>query len=317
MTTDAINQLMPFFKQQAETTKNNATVQRVLKERAHAERVLTEAEPNPIPTTTPSAAPTANPTTTFSDLKIEYPNSDMGRPRQTPVVSQDNYKSISPPSANTRHQRRGRTIIEDFLFHMIDVPTPTQHFTNQQAALRKFPLQFLCIRISGTQQQDWGPSGLLPSVETSKIQRRMEQVFWQGNLKPHNNHRDHCLHGKARHTPSKMQCHHLWMDCLQLLSQEERPPPHAYHNGGNSINSPNDCGTPTADILTVKLLFNSVISTPNAMFMIIDIKNFYLMTPMDRYEYFRMKLKVFLQDIINEYTLRDKVEADGNVSCKV
>jgi hypothetical protein len=70
MTMDSIDQLMNIFKQQAETAKNDATVQSVLKECAHIERVLTKAEPNPTPTTTPSAAPTANPITTFSDLKL-------------------------------------------------------------------------------------------------------------------------------------------------------------------------------------------------------------------------------------------------------
>jgi hypothetical protein len=51
--------------------------------------------------------------------------------------------------------------------------------------------------------------------------------------------------------------------------------------GGNLINYPNDCGTPTADLLTVKIMFNSVIPMPNAKFMMINIKDFYLMTPMD------------------------------------
>ncbi len=46
--------------------------------------------------------------------------------------------------------------------------------------------------------------------------------------------------------------------------------------GGNFINYPDGCGTPTADLLTVKLMFNSVISMPNAKFMTIDIKDFYL-----------------------------------------
>ena len=87
--------------------------------------------------------------------------------------------------------------------------------------------------------------------------------------------------------------------------------------GGNLINYPGDCGTPTADLLTVKLMFNSIISTPNAKFMTIDIKDFYLMTPMDRFEYFRMKLELFPQDIIEEYGLRDKVDTDGNVFCEV
>jgi hypothetical protein len=32
--------------------------------------------------------------------------------------------------------------------------------------------------------------------------------------------------------------------------------------------------------------------------MTIDIKDFYLMTPMEQYEYFRMKLELFPPDII-------------------
>ena len=41
------------------------------------------------------------------------------------------------------------------------------------------------------------------------------------------------------------------------------------------------------------------------------------MTPMDRYEYFHMKLELFQEDIIKEYGLRDKVDSDGNVFCEV
>jgi hypothetical protein len=70
--------------------------------------------------------------------------------------------------------------------------------------------------------------------------------------------------------------------------------------GGNLINYPDNCGTPTADIVTVKLLFNSIISMPNAKFMTINIMDFYLMMPMDHYKYFRMKLELLPQDIINK-----------------
>ena len=87
--------------------------------------------------------------------------------------------------------------------------------------------------------------------------------------------------------------------------------------GGNLINYPGDCGTPTADLLTVKLLFNSVISTPQAKFMCINIKDFYLCTPMERYKYFSMKLEFFPEDIIEEYGLWDKVDSKGNIHCKV
>ncbi len=87
--------------------------------------------------------------------------------------------------------------------------------------------------------------------------------------------------------------------------------------GGNLLNYPGDCCTPTADLLTIKFMFNSIILTTNAKFMTIDIKDFYLMTPMDHFEYFRMKLELFPQDIIEEYGLRDKVDADGNIFCEV
>jgi hypothetical protein len=50
----------------------------------------------------------------------------------------------------------------------------------------------------------------------------------------------------------------------------------------------------------VKLLLKSIISTPNAKFMTLKLKDFHLMTPMKRYEYFHMKLELFPQDIIDE-----------------
>jgi hypothetical protein len=76
--------------------------------------------------------------------------------------------------------------------------------------------------------------------------------------------------------------------------------------GGNLINYPEDVGTPTADLLTVKLLLNSIVSTPGAKFMTLDIKNFYLCTPLKRREYVRMKLEDFPEDIIELYDLRAK-----------
>ena len=45
--------------------------------------------------------------------------------------------------------------------------------------------------------------------------------------------------------------------------------------------------------------------------MSIDIKNFYLNTPMARYKYMRLKLAEFPQDFIDEYKLHDKTEKDG------
>ncbi len=41
------------------------------------------------------------------------------------------------------------------------------------------------------------------------------------------------------------------------------------------------------------------------------------MTSIKRYEYFRMKLELFPQDIINLYNLQNKVDHNGNVHCEV
>ena len=83
--------------------------------------------------------------------------------------------------------------------------------------------------------------------------------------------------------------------------------------GGNLINYPFDCGTPTADMITVKLLLNSVVSTPGAKWMTLDIKNFYLNTPMNRKEYMRMELKNFPEDVIEHYNLRELATDDGKI----
>ncbi len=70
---------------------------------------------------------------------------------------------------------------------------------------------------------------------------------------------------------------------------------------GNLVNYPGNCGTPTANLLTVKLLLNSIISTANAKFMTLNLRDLYLMMPMKRYKYFCMKLELFPHDIIDKY----------------
>ena len=52
--------------------------------------------------------------------------------------------------------------------------------------------------------------------------------------------------------------------------------------GGQWINYPGDVGTPTADMLLVKILFNSTISTEGSEFVTADIKNIYLMTTLKK-----------------------------------
>jgi hypothetical protein len=77
--------------------------------------------------------------------------------------------------------------------------------------------------------------------------------------------------------------------------------------GGNLIDYPGDVSTKTANLTTAKILFNSVPSTPKANFMGINLKNFYLNTPLDRYEYMRLSIDIIPDKIIDEYNLRPLV----------
>ncbi len=81
--------------------------------------------------------------------------------------------------------------------------------------------------------------------------------------------------------------------------------------GGNLIHYPDDVGTPIADLLLIKIFPNSVISTDGAKFATADLSNFYLMTPLKRPEYGRVKLMDIPDKIIGEYKLREKATPDG------
>jgi hypothetical protein len=81
--------------------------------------------------------------------------------------------------------------------------------------------------------------------------------------------------------------------------------------GGDRINYPEDCCTPTADMLIFECLLNSVVLTKGAKCLMIDIKDFYFNTPMKRYEYMHLKITDILEEIVNKYRLDEKVTADG------
>jgi hypothetical protein len=69
-------------------------------------------------------------------------------------------------------------------------------------------------------------------------------------------------------------------------------------------------------MLTVKLLLNSVIFMPSAKIIFIDISNFYIMTPMEDYEYMFMNISNFPEDVIEHYKLRE-VARNGKVYVEV
>jgi hypothetical protein len=69
-------------------------------------------------------------------------------------------------------------------------------------------------------------------------------------------------------------------------------------------------------MVSSKLLWNSTISMKGACFAGTDIKNMYLDTPLDWYEYMKMPLSLVLQDIIKHYGLLNKA-INGDVYMEI
>ena len=89
--------------------------------------------------------------------------------------------------------------------------------------------------------------------------------------------------------------------------------------GGNLVHLPGDIGTPTANMMLFKILLNNVVSTPGAKFVTINISNFYLNTPMTRYEYVKMRLVDIPDKVVHKYNLHEsrKVMSDVFVYVEV
>ena len=87
--------------------------------------------------------------------------------------------------------------------------------------------------------------------------------------------------------------------------------------GGNLVIYNGEVSTPTADLTTAKILFNSVLSTTEAKFLGLDVKDFYLNTIMTEFEYIKIPIKLIPQEIIDQYGLLELVASDGCVYIEV
>jgi hypothetical protein len=72
---------------------------------------------------------------------------------------------------------------------------------------------------------------------------------------------------------------------------------------GNFITYDGELSIRTADINMAKLHWISVVSMPNAKYMCLDIKNFYLTAALKYFKYMKMQLSLFTGWIIEQYDL--------------
>ncbi len=71
------------------------------------------------------------------------------------------------------------------------------------------------------------------------------------------------------------------------------------------------------EMMTVKMHLNSVISTKEAHYCTIDLKDFYLNTPMERPEYMQLKLSDLPHNLVDMYNLTKIAQDNDNVYIKI
>ena len=311
----AITKLMDIFKENAAREKEaDARSQRVQKEKAHRQRVgraAAERDSKETEDDTLSTCTDANDDVSDDDT---VPGELLDEIVDPPTTEEQ-------PRYNLRPRNNVRTITQEMMLHAVHIAGTHVPFSAQQAARRQFPLQFLAELAYAVLDGDTGE--LLEYRHLIKNPKyRKEWGYSFGNE----------IGRLAQGMPGRTE----GTDTIQFIFKHEIPPdrwrdvtyariccnvrPQKTEKnrtritvGGDRINYPYDCGTPTADMLLIKMLFNSVVSTPGAKFMTIDIKNFYLCTPLKRKEYLRMHIENFPEDVIDHYNLREKVTKDGFV----
>ena len=83
--------------------------------------------------------------------------------------------------------------------------------------------------------------------------------------------------------------------------------------GGDKLSYDGTTAPKCASLITTKILLNSVVSTILALFMCAGIHDFYYNTPIVDFEYMKLPLSMFPQEIIDKYNLEDLVATDGYV----
>ena len=251
--------------------------------------------------------------------------SDQRTNAPTPGVP-ENAPNDEPVSANTRHRaqrRETRSLANEAILSAIEVSSVP--LMARRMASRKYPLALLC-EIAGAvldpetgdlleyrhllanpkYQKVWKKAG---AKELGRLAQGLPGIVEGTNTFFFKSYEEIPQDRRKDVTYAKFCCN----------ERPEKADPNRVRItvGGDRINYPFDVGTPTADMLLVKLLFNSVISTPGAKFMSLDISNFYLETPMKRYEYMRIRLADIPEEVIEHYKLKEKANKDGFVFVEI
>ena len=290
--------------------------------------------------TTPSApvlvpAPDASPPPPMPPL-----NGSLRQDDAPPHTEDDD----RPPAARTRSKTRLAATMGAICHALCaSSASASTSITPRQAAGRKYPLQVLQRLNHAALDRDTGELAIFREVANAVLDKKTGQLLEYRQLLKHPDYRKPWLVSSANefgrlaqgvggrvngtNTIFFINKHEVPNDRFRDTTYakfvcNERPQKKEVNRtrmtaGGNRINYPGEVGTPTAEMALVKVLWNSVISTKNARYMTMDLKDFYLNTPLRRFEYIKLKMSDVPPEIVDEYNLHEKETEDGHVYLEV
>ena len=87
--------------------------------------------------------------------------------------------------------------------------------------------------------------------------------------------------------------------------------------GENFLDFTVDISAPTSLVTTSQCVFNSVVSTPGARYLLVDIKHFHLNNILPDPKFMWISLDIFPQDIIDTYELKALVDEQGWIYMRI
>ncbi len=247
----------------------------------------------------------------------EYPDLDIGT-LGTSVISQDNKEDICPPAANTQQQCQIRTLTQDYMLHMMEIPDYEAPFTPRPSASWTFPLQFLCDFAHAVLDEDTG--NLLEYrhlIKHPKYKETWSNSFRQEIRQIMTTTETVFFINKNRHSTRPQRQHHLQKNCMHLQRRKEGQVPHSNHDGRQPHQLPQQQQ-------------NSICRPPNSQ---ATPQKYHIHTQHNHVHWHQRLLFVHTNDMIwvlpneagtvpwghkiEKYNLHNKVDTTGNVHCKV
>ena len=240
-------------------------------QQSRAQPATQQPDANNPDTTTPvtadgdTTARVSTPGTVQENIVECTPNEkeDAPPPRVIPTITQDEVSHNTTLAQNTQSQR---TITQETMLHMINIQD--KPFTAKLAASRQFPKEALAAVLNKE-------TGKLMEYRHLIANPKYQQI-WSNAYGKELGRLTQGIPGivDGTNTISFIDKSNIpadrWQDVTygHIISsyRPEKADPNRIRLtvGGNRINYPGDCGTPTADMLTVKLLLNSTVSTNGA-----------------------------------------------------